>query len=339
MKKLKVGLAGCGRISGSHRDAIRRLGDQLELAAACDPEPDRLKDFDAAPWVKRYSDYSEMLAKGGLDLVVLCTPSGLHADQGAAAAAKKIHVLTEKPMATSLKDADRLIKACQDGGANLYVVKQVRLNRNIRFLKTAIELGRFGRIHHVGVNVFWTRPQSYYDSADWRGSKAMDGGAFLNQASHYVDLLCHLFGDVRGVFGLTRTLARDVEVEDSGIAAFEFESGALGSMSVSMLAFPKNFEGSITVLGETGTVKLGGIAVDQVEAWEFADYHDMDREVRESLGEPAKRGEGHLGFYRMVLSHLRGGAPAVDGFEGRKSLEIIEALHRSAGKGAWVSMK
>ena len=213
---------------------------------------------------------------------MLATPSGLHPQQVIEIAAAGLDVMTEKPMATRWSDGLRMVRACDEAGVRLFVVKQNRRNRTLQLLRQAIQGDRFGRIYMVNVNVFWTRPQSYYDSADWRGTWEFDGGAFMNQASHYVDLLDWLIGPVESVMAYTGTLARRIEVEDTGVAALRWRNGAMGSVNVTMLTWPKNLEGSITILGEKGTVRVGGVAVNKIEHWEFAQGHDDGRAARRS---------------------------------------------------------
>jgi UDP-N-acetyl-2-amino-2-deoxyglucuronate dehydrogenase len=175
-----------------------------------------------------------------------------------------------------------MVRACDAAGARLFVVKQNRRNARLQLLRRAIDAGRFGRIYMVGVNVFWTRPQAYYDSAAWRGTWEFDGGAFMNQASHYVDLLDWLIGPVESVMAYTGTLARRIEVEDTGVAALKWRNGAMGTISVTMLTWPKNLEGSITILGEKGSARVGGVAVNEVQHGSFAEPHPMDDEVRDA---------------------------------------------------------
>ncbi|NLO90802.1 MAG: Gfo/Idh/MocA family oxidoreductase [Elusimicrobia bacterium] len=335
-RKLRVGLIGCGRISKNHFEVMKKLNHDLELVAVCDIEKEKFKkleEINLQP--KCYTNYEAMLSERQLDLMVLCTPSGLHPEHGIAAAKHKVNVLSEKPMGTTLEAADKLIKECQTQGVKLFVVKQNRLNRTVQYLKKAIETGRFGKIYQVITNVLWTRPQSYYDADAWRGRRDLDGGAFLNQASHYVDLMYYLFGEVKSVYAVNRTLARKIEMEDSGVAAFEFKNGIIGSMNVSMLTYPKNYEGSVTVIGEKGLVKVGGVALNKIEKWDFSQYHDMDKEIAEANYEPVNvYGVGHLPYYQKLIDHMRGkGANFVDGAEGRKSLEVILNIYKSAETG------
>jgi UDP-N-acetyl-2-amino-2-deoxyglucuronate dehydrogenase len=248
--------------------------------------------------------------------------------------------MTEKPMATRWQDGLDMVRACDTADVRLFVVKQNRRNRTLQMLKQAIEARRFGRIYMVSINVFWTRPQSYYDGAKWRGTWEFDGGAFMNQASHYVDLLDWLVGPVESVMAYTGTLARRIEVEDTGVAALKWRNGAMGSISVTMLTYPKNLEGSVTILGETGTVRIGGVAVNEIQRWEFAAPHDMDRQIAEANYETTSvYGFGHPLYYDNVISTLRGEAEAeTDGREGLRSLELLIALYKSARDGRRINL-
>ena len=237
--------------------------------------------------VPSFESFDEMLASVRSDVVALCTPSGLHPKHGILAARAGKHVVCEKPMAISLEAADELVAECDAAGVQLFVVKQNRLNPAIQLLKRAIDRERFGRIYLANTTVRWTRPQDYYDQAPWRGTWEFDGGAIMNQASHYVDLIQWLLGPVESVMAKTATLARRIETEDTGVAVLRFRSGALGVIEVTMLTYPRNLEGSITILGEKGTVKVGGTAVNRVEHWTFADYDDDDKLVESADDEPA----------------------------------------------------
>jgi len=330
----RVALVGCGRIATNHFAAIAEA-DGLTLSAVCDTDAARAQaagDAHGVPW---FPSLDEMLAGAPCDIVTVCTPSGLHPQHGIAAARAGKHVVTEKPMAITLEAADALVHACDTAGVQLFVVKQNRLNPPIQLLRRAIDKGRFGRIYMANVTVRWTRPQDYYDAESWRGTWEFDGGAFMNQASHYVDLLQWLVGPVESVVAKTATLARRIEAEDSGAAVLRFRNGAIGVIEVTVLTFPRNLEGSITILGERGTVKIGGTAVNRVEHWQFADYDDDDKQVDSaSTNPPNVYGFGHLGYYRNVLAVLRGEAkPDTDGRAGRKSLELIQGIYESAKVG------
>ena len=335
----RIGLVGCGRISKNHFDAIAKV-DGLELAAVCDTDVERARQAGETYGVPSYRALDEMLRAGDFDVVAICTPSGLHSPQGIAAARAGKHVVTEKPMSLSLRQADDLVRACDDAGVQLFVVKQNRLNPPIQLIKRAVDKGRFGRIYMANVTVRWQRPQEYYDAEPWRGTWEFDGGAFMNQASHYVDLIQWLVGPVESVMGKTATQARRIEAEDSGIGILKFRSGALGVIEVNVLTYPRNLEGSITIIGERGTVKIGGTAVNRVEHWTFAEYDDDDKLVdAANTNPPNVYGFGHEGYYRNVLAVLRGEAkPETDGRAGRKSLELILGIYESAKTGCEVAI-
>lgn len=339
-RKLRVAVVGCGRIAANHLSALAAHADRVELAAVCDVDPVALAKAVAATGTPGYDSLERLLAAKAADVVVLATPSGLHSCQAILAAGAGCHVVTEKPMATRWQDAKAMVAACDAAGVRLFVVKQNRTNATLRALKQAIEKKRFGRIYMVNVNVFWTRPQSYYDSAPWRGTWEFDGGAFMNQASHYVDLLDWLIGPVESVHAYTGTLARDIQVEDTGVMNIRWRSGTLGSMSVTMLTYPKNLEGSITVIGECGTVRIGGVAANRIDHWEFAEPLPEDAGVRDASYETVSvYGQGHLAYWGNVVDTLQGAAePGTDGREGLKSLELLIACYLSARDGRRVSL-
>jgi UDP-N-acetyl-2-amino-2-deoxyglucuronate dehydrogenase len=331
---VRVALVGCGRISRNHFDALAKV-EGLRLVAVADTDLARATVVGEERGVPAFGSLDEMLAAEPSDLVVICTPSGLHPQHGMVAARAGRHVLTEKPMAISLAAADELVQACDAADVHLFVVKQNRLNPPVQLLKRAVDKGRFGRIYMANVTVRWTRPQEYYDAEPWRGTWEFDGGAIMNQASHYVDLMQWLVGPAESVMAKTATQARRIEAEDSGAAVIKFRSGALGVLEVSVLTWPRNLEGSITLLGEHGSVKIGGTAVNKVEHWSFAEYDDDDKLVdAASTSPPTVYGFGHEGYYRNVLAVLRGEAkPDTDGRAGRKSLELILGIYESARTG------
>jgi len=325
---------GCGRISRNHFDAIRRV-DGLRLSAVADSVEARARESGDELGVPWFTNYAEMLKSADADIVTICTPSGLHSAQGIAAARAGKHVITEKPMAITLEQADALVEATDNANVKLFVVKQNRLNPSVQLLKRAVDKGRFGRIYLANTTVRWNRPQEYYDSAPWRGTWEFDGGAFMNQASHYVDLIQWLVGPVESVVAKTATQARKIEAEDSGVAVLKFRNGAIGVIEVNVLTYPRNWEGSISIIGERGSAKIGGTAVNKVEHWSFADYDDDDKLIEAaSSNPPSVYGFGHEGYYRNVLSVLRGEAqPETDGRAGRKSLELILGIYESAKTG------
>ena len=311
----------------------------MELVAVCDTDADVLAEHEKKYSVPGYRGFGAMLTEVKPDLVALCTPSGIHPEQTITAARHGVNVMTEKPMATRWQDGVEMVQACDDAGVRLFVVKQNRRNTTLQLLKRAIKEKRFGKIHMVHLNVFWTRPQEYYDQAKWRGTWEFDGGAFMNQASHYVDLLDWLIGPVDKVQAMMST-TRDIEVEDTGVLNLRWRSGALGSMSVTMLTYPKNLEGSITILGEKGTVRIGGVAVNEIQHWEFDKPKDYDKDLDNANYETTSvYGFGHPLYYKNVVDVMRGEAePETDGREGLKSLELLIAAYLSARDGETISL-
>ena len=343
--RLRLALVGCGRISKNHFDALERHAERAHWVAVCDNQADRAQAAAQRIGARAFTSLDSMLAAASagdlaIDLVVLATPSGLHPRQTIRCAQAGLHVLTEKPMATKWDEGMEMVRACRDAGVKLFVVKQNRLNPTLQALKQALDTGRFGRIFMVNVNVFWTRPQSYYDEAPWRGRWDLDGGAFMNQASHYVDMVDWLVGPVDNVHAYTATLDRNIEAEDTGVMSLRLRGGGLASINVTMLTHDRNFEGSITVLGEHGTVRIGGVAVNQIQHWQFAQPRDEDERIRSANYEPPSvYGYGHPLYYANVLDTLQGKAHAeVDGYEGLRSLEVIIAAYRSARDGVRVGL-
>ena len=339
-RRLRFAIVGCGRIAQSHFDAIAQHAVDAELVAVCDTQPAALAAATAATGVPGYASLRELLAASDADLIVLATPSGLHSRQAIEVAAAGRHIVSEKPMATKWDEGVAMLRACRDAGVKLFVVKQNRLNPTLQRVKQAVDAGRFGRIAMAAVNVFWTRPQSYYDAAPWRGRWDMDGGAFMNQASHYVDMVDWLVGPVDNVHAYTATLARDIEAEDSGVMSLRLRSGALASINVTMLTQGRNFEGSITILGERGTVRIGGVAVNDIQHWQFDPVRPEDEAARAAnYAAPSVYGHGHPLYYANVIDTLRGLAHAeVDGYEGLRSLEVVIAAYRSARDGVRVGL-
>lgn len=331
-RKLRIAIVGCGRISKNHILSIQSYKDEFQLVAVCDINKNARQVTSKAYAVKGYADMAVMLENEELDLISLCSPSGCHPEQTILAAKHGLNVISEKPMACRYEDGLKMVKACEDSRVRLFVVKQNRHNATLQLLKRAVDEKRFGKIKMVHLNVFWTRPQDYYDQGNgWRGTWEYDGGVFMNQASHYVDLLDWLIGPVECVQAMMGT-TRDIEVEDTGVLNIKWRNGALGSMAATILTYPKNLEGSITILGETGSVKVGGVAVNDIQTWDFADTRDYDKDVKSANYETTSvYGFGHSLYYKNVVDVLRGRAePETDGRQGLKSLEFLNAAYIAA---------
>ena len=343
-RKVRFALIGCGRIAQNHFEAIAKHGDRAELVSVCDINPVALAAAVEKTGALGFTSLAELLSAHAnccpVDCVVLTTPSGLHPRQTIEVARAGVDVMTEKPMATRWQDGLDMVRACDEAGVRLFVVKQNRRNPTLKLLKQAMTEGRFGRLYSVAVNVFWTRPQAYYDSAAWRGTWEFDGGAFMNQASHYIDLLDWICGPVESVMAYTGTLARNIEVEDSGVAALKWRSGAVGTVNVTMLTYPKNLEGSITLLGEKGTARIGGLAVNEIQHWEFDAPHEMDQRITDANYQTTSvYGFGHPLYYDNVISTLMGQAePETDGREGLKTLELLIAMYLSSRDGRRINL-
>jgi len=339
-RKVRFALVGTGRISANHFGAIEQHNDRCEVVDVCDIDPVALAQAVEKTGAQGHTSLQGLLGKTTADAVILTTPSGLHPRQAIEVAQSGRHVVSEKPMATQWHEALDMVRACDDAGVKLFVVKQNRRNATLQLLKKAVEQNRFGRIYSVALNVFWTRPQEYYDAAKWRGTWEWDGGAFMNQASHYIDLLNWLIGPVESVMTYTGTLARSIQAEDTGVSAIRWRNGAMGTLNVTMLTYPKNLEGSITILGEKGTVRVGGVAVNEIQQWQFADQRPEDEEIKQaSYATTSVYGFGHPLYYDNVIKTLRGEAEAeTDGREGLKSLELLTAMYRSSRDGVRVAL-
>lgn len=336
---IRIGLIGCGRISKNHFEAIAAIED-ARAVACCDIITERAQiaadTYGIPAWTNRYED---ILNNPEIDLVSICTPSGLHPEHGIRAARAGKNVLTEKPMGVKVTDANRLIAECDRAGMKLFVMLQNRLNPAVQLTRQAYEEGRFGRIYMIVANTFWTRPQEYYDMAPWRGTRELDGGAFMNQASHIIDLVQWFGGPVESAVSQLVTLERKIEAEDTGVAAVRFASGAVASINVTMLTYPRNLEGSLSILGEKGTVRIGGIAQNTIEHWNFADKRDYDELVNDAGTDPGSvYGFGHQGYYQEMIDCLEGRTEQkVDGREGRRSLELIEGIYLSGRRSIKVA--
>ena len=325
----KIALVGCGRISKNHIGAVAELQKEelARVVSCCDIIEDRAVEAskNIGNNCKIYTDYSTMLNETNADLITLCTPSGLHPYQAIEAAKAGKNILSEKPMGCSLKACDDAIRAADKAGVVYMVVKQNRYNPSIQLLRRAFEKSRFGKIYMVLANVFWTRPQDYYDMAPWRGTYKLDGGCLSNQAAHYVDMVQWFGGDVLDVKAEFSTQKIKMEAEDTISVSIKFASGTIGSINATVLTYPKNLEGSITILGEKGTVRIGGGSMNKIEHWEFADKDPMDDETTKVDTAPKSvYGFGHIPYYRNVLDVLDGKAkPMCDCREARKTVDII----------------
>ena len=338
-------LVGCGRIAQKYSQifADGTLGG-ARLVACCDLKEERARKLAQRHAVPFFTDYRRMLDehRDAIDVICILTESGLHEEHAVALAPYGKHLVVEKPMALTLDGADRMIAAADAAGIKLFVVKQNRYNLAVQQLRRAMDEGRFGKLVMGTVRVRWCREQDYYDQDAWRGTWAYDGGVFSNQASHHIDMLEWFMGEPVSVFAKSRTALVDIEAEDTGVAIVTFRNGALGVIEATTATRTKDLEGSISILGEKGTVEIGGFAVNSIKTWEFTEPRAEDAEIMKRYSEnpPNVYGFSHVRYLESVIDSIRNGSPSlVDGLEGRKSLELIVAIYESIFGGREVSLR
>jgi predicted dehydrogenase len=340
---LKFGLVGCGRIAKRHSELLGyKQIDGAELVAVCDLVAEKANKIASQFNIPAYTDMHEMMKTEKIDVVVVLTESGAHAQNVIDLAPYGKSIIVEKPMALTLDDADAMIEACDRHNCRLFVVKQNRFNVPVQKLKEALDDDRFGKLVLGTIRVRWCRPQAYYDQDAWRGTWAQDGGVLTNQASHHIDLLEWTMGEVESVFAKSTTALVDIEAEDTAVVTVKFKNGALGIIEATTAARPKDLEGSISILGSTGTVEVGGFAVNKMKTWNFLEEKEGDDKVLEeySVNPPNVYGFGHQAYYEHVVSCINSGQPAlIDGLKGRKSLELISAIYESIETGKEVFLR
>lgn len=335
-------LVGCGRISKRHSELLG-LGkiEGARLIGVCDVIGAKAEKIGKQFSVPHFIDMHQMMTSVDADVIVVLTESGNHAKDVIALAQYGKHIVVEKPMALRLSDADAMIEACDKAGVKLFVVKQNRFNVPVVKLREAIEQKRFGKLVLGTVRVRWCRDQSYYDQDPWRGTWALDGGVLTNQASHHIDLLEWMLGDVESVFAKSTTALVKIEAEDTAVVTLKFKNGALGIIEATTAVRPKDLEGSISVLGELGTVEIGGFAVNQMKTWNFVNSFAGDDQVLDkySVNPPNVYGFGHQAYYEHVVDCIKNDRRhLVDGLVGRKSLELINAIYESIETGKEVQL-
>lgn len=336
---IKIALIGCGRISTKHAELLGSGKVKgAKLVAVCDVIKEKAEILAKKYQVPAFDDMHAMMKKhtSEIDALVILTESGNHAKNTIELAPYGKHIIVEKPIALTLSDADRMIYACDHAGVKLFVVKQNRYNRPVLKLREALEENRFGKIVMGTVRVRWCRDQSYYNQDKWRGTWAMDGGVFCNQASHHIDLLEWMLGEPESVFAKSRTALVDIEAEDTGVAVIKFRGGALGIVEATTATRPKDLEGSLSILGEKGTVEISGFAVNEMKVWNFQDNQNEEEGILKEYREnpPNVYGYGHLAYYEHVVDCINNNKrQLVDGLEGRKSLELIAAIYESIETG------
>jgi len=336
MSKLKIAIIGCGRIGERHAEHVDRLA---ELVAVCDIIEERAKEITRRYHCNYYNEIDRLIAaEKSVELISVCTPNGLHAEHTIKSLRAGKHVLCEKPMAITVKDCERMISEAERANRRLFVVKQNRFNPPIIAIKKIIDEGRLGRLLSVQVNCFWNRNENYYRQSDWRGTKLLDGGTLLTQFSHFIDLLYWIVGDIEDVFTMTENYIHQdfIEFEDTGVILLRFDNGVLGTVHYTVNSYQKNMEGSITIFGENGTVKVGGQYLNVLE------YQCIDNYVIKDLEDsrpPTDYGfyqgsmSNHDKVYENVINVLQNGESIItNALEGMKTVQIIEKIYSTARK-------
>jgi UDP-N-acetyl-2-amino-2-deoxyglucuronate dehydrogenase len=336
-KKYRFALVGCGGIAPKHAYAVKKI-EGAELAAVCDTNETRAELIGKQYNVPFYKKYDEMLEKEKIDIVNILTPSGLHSEHTMDIVKKyKKHIVCEKPMALSLEQADGMIETCAAHGCRLFIVKQYRYNPPVQKLKEAVDSGLLGKLILGTVRLRWRRDQKYYDRDAWRGTRELDGGVLMNQASHHIDLLEWIMGEPVSVIGKTSTYLVNIETDNTAIALITFNSGAIGLIEATTATRPDDLEGSLSILGEKGSIVIGGFAANKLSTWNIAGQPEADRKkiLKEYSNEPPNAYNlGHVGYLEHVIECIKSNVPEPnEGIEAKKSLSLIKAIYESAETG------
>lgn len=340
LRNVRFALIGCGAIAQKHISALSQVSG-AEVVGVFDLDPNAALRFGQKHQLSAFTTVDELVAKTNPDFLNILTPSGCHAQNLLDLVRFERHFVVEKPLALQLSDVDRVLHACAQKELRVYVVKQNRFNPPIYQLKRAIDMGRFGKLVLGTVRIRWKRDQAYYDQSRWRGTWAFDGGVLTNQSSHHIDALLWLMGDADTVQAKIATQLVDIEAEDTGVAILGFANGALGVIEATTAVRPKDLEGSISVLGEKGSVEVGGFFMNELKTWNFTEPHPMDDEIWQQHAKvPNAPAWNHAEFFRDVMHSFRSGTKGlVDGLEGRRSVELITAIYESAERGQEVSLR
>ena len=331
MRKVKFAIIGCGSIGERHAKHASNFG---ELVAVVDIKSNRKDNLKSRHNCMGFSTLNDLLSSGiEFDVLSICTPNILHAEHTVQGLKAGKHVVCEKPMATKVKDCEMMISESINSKKMLFVVKQNRYNPPIVALKKVLEENRLGKILNIQLNCFWNRGKDYFLESDWKGDKTLDGGILFTQFSHFLDLLLWMVGDIKNVYAIKRNfLNQDViDLEDTGVVALEFECGALGTINYTINSFGKNMEGSITMFGERGTVKIGGQYLNTLEYQNIKDYKIEINEVSATAndyGTYQGSMSNHDKVYKNVIDVLvNNAALGTNGIEGMKVVQLIEKIN------------
>ena len=333
MEKIKFAIVGCGRIAQRHAEHINTYGI---LSAVCDVVPERAHTLADKYKARAYANIEELLfAEKGIDVVSICSPNGLHASHAIKALKAGFHVLCEKPMAISVHDCGEMIKAAEKANRRLFAIKQNRFNPPVAAVKQAMDEGRLGRIYSIQLSCFWNRNEDYYQNS-WKGTRDLDGGTLYTQFSHFIDLLYWMFGDVKNVQAFMSNYAHKntIEFEDTGVVILEFYDGAIGTVNYTVNSYQKNMEGSLTIFGEKGTVKIGGQYLNELEYQQIENYkidNLPEGNKANNYGNYQGSMSNHDKVYENLVEVLTNNASiSTNSFEGLKTVEIIDKIYRAA---------
>lgn len=338
MKKINFAIIGCGRIAYKHLMAINELKEHANVIAVCDiieeKAIEKAKEYNVSNY---YTDYHEMIQKHPeIEIVNVCVPSGLHADVVVDIAKYGRHIITEKPMALRVEDCDRMINACKETGVQLFVIYQNRYNLAVQEAKRVVEQGELGKFVLGTVRVRWCRMQDYYEMDDWHGTWKMDGGVMSQQATHHLDLLQYFFGEPETISCMSDTRLLNIEVEDTSAAILRFKSGAIGAFEATVAARPKNLEGSLSILGENGSIVIGGQAVNEIKSWSFTNISEEEsKEICKKWSRKVANvyGTGHVPNIMDIIEVVRDNKESsivCDSVQGKKNVQLLAALYESA---------
>lgn len=328
---MNFAIVGCGFIAKKHAAAISQT-ESAKLVAVCDKDTGTMQFYKDQYGANDYNDIEEMLKKEDIDVVCICTPSGFHASIAVQVAEAKKHIVVEKPIAMTIKDTERIIEACRFNEVKLSVVHPNRFRPVVQELRKIMDQGLLGKISHASCIVNWNRNQEYYDQAAWRGTKQYDGGVLMNQAIHNLDLLLWFMGKPKQVFSMEATRFRNIEAEDVSVGTIQFETGALGTFEASTTVYPKNYEESITIFGEKGTVKIGGTNALYFEHLVIEEMTDNQiQDLIESIKADPWGKPGHQWIIEDMINAINENRePAVTGEDGKGALELVLSFYESA---------
>lgn len=335
MTKIKAAFVGCGRVAFHHMEMLKNI-NEIDVIATCDLDVVKASKLANEFNAKAYTDYRKMLGEQEVDLVTVATPSGAHfAHLKDILSIKAVNILVEKPMVLKVSHGVELKNIANEKGIRIFPVYQNRFNKAVQRVKQAIENNELGDIHLATVRVRWCRPQRYYDLASWRGTYSMDGGAYVNQGIHFIDLLRFLAGDIREVNSCFGQLGAKIEAEDTGLSLLKFHSGTMGVIEITTAARPDDFEASISIVGSKGLAQIGGWTANELTSFS----PNPDEQSRFSEDVKMAYGFGHEELYKQVAMAILKNSPSpIEYDDGLKTIGLLHSLYLSNESKQWVQV-